>query len=47
MKKLPFTAPYGSVKLSNVNVPFRIVFEVKLDNGYELVDMTKTDGSVK
>ena len=29
------------VKLSPTTRPFRIVFEVKLDNGYELKDMTR------
>ena len=31
----------ASVKLSPTACPFSIVFEVKLDNGYELKDMTR------
>ena len=34
------TVPQG-IKLFSKKEPFRIVFEVKLDNGFELKDMTK------
>ena len=41
MKQLASVKVKGSgVKLSPTSRPFRIVFEVKLDKGYELKDMT-------
>ena len=42
MKKLTeVSVSEPRVKLSRTQRPFRIVFEVKLDNGYEVKDMTK------
>lgn len=34
-------SPSKGTRLSHDEVPFRIVFEVKLDKGYELKDMTR------
>ena len=41
MKKLPFKASEPKTRLARPDLPFRIAFEVKLDNGFELKDMTR------